>query len=137
MMQQYLAIKSEHPNELLFYRMGDFYELLYADAEQASRLLDITLTSRGKSAGEAIPWRGFRTTRQRVIWPDWSRQVAQWPSLNKLAIPPEQRPGRARGRAHCDAGHADRRVTTGSPQDALILALAHGKNGRTRLVGCQ
>ena len=58
MMQQYLAIKSEHPRELLFYRMGDFYELFYDDAEVASRLLDITLTSRGKSAGEAIPMAG-------------------------------------------------------------------------------
>ena len=58
MMQQYLAIKSEHPHELLFYRMGDFYELFYDDAEVASRLLDITLTSRGKSAGEAIPMAG-------------------------------------------------------------------------------
>ena len=54
MMQQYLAIKSEHPHELLFYRMGDFYELFYDDAEAASKLLDITLTSRGKSAGEAL-----------------------------------------------------------------------------------
>ena len=58
MMQQYLAIKSEHPHELLFYRMGDFYELFYDDAEVASKLLDITLTSRGKSAGEAIPMAG-------------------------------------------------------------------------------
>ena len=58
MMQQYLAIKSEHPHELLFYRMGDFYELFYDDAEAASKLLDITLTSRGKSAGEAIPMAG-------------------------------------------------------------------------------
>jgi DNA mismatch repair protein MutS len=58
MMQQYLAIKSEHPHELLFYRMGDFYELFYNDAEVASKLLDITLTSRGKSAGEAIPMAG-------------------------------------------------------------------------------
>ena len=58
MMQQYLAIKSEHPHALLFYRMGDFYELFYDDAEAASELLDITLTSRGKSAGEAIPMAG-------------------------------------------------------------------------------
>ena len=58
MMQQYLAIKSEHLRELLFYRMGDFYELFYDDAEVASKLLDITLTSRGKSAGEAIPMAG-------------------------------------------------------------------------------
>ncbi len=58
MMQQYLAIKRAHPAELLFYRMGDFYELFYDDAREASRLLDITLTSRGKSAGEAIPMAG-------------------------------------------------------------------------------
>ena len=58
MMQQYLAIKREHPHELLFYRMGDFYELFYDDAELAARLLDIALTSRGKSAGEAIPMAG-------------------------------------------------------------------------------
>lgn len=58
MMQQYLAIKRAHPRELLFYRMGDFYELFYDDAETASRILDITLTSRGKSAGQPIPMAG-------------------------------------------------------------------------------
>jgi DNA mismatch repair protein MutS len=58
MMQQYLGIKSEHPDILLFYRMGDFYELFYDDAQRAARLLDITLTARGKSAGEAIPMAG-------------------------------------------------------------------------------
>ena len=58
MMQQYLGIKSEHPDILLFYRMGDFYELFYADAQRASKLLDITLTARGKSAGAAIPMAG-------------------------------------------------------------------------------
>ncbi|MGR8953350.1 MAG: hypothetical protein ACU83V_13180, partial [Gammaproteobacteria bacterium] len=46
MMQQYLRIKSDHPDTLLFYRMGDFYELFYDDAKKAARLLDITLTSR-------------------------------------------------------------------------------------------
>ena len=58
MMQQFLAIKSEHPDELLFYRMGDFYELFYEDALVASELLDITLTTRGTSAGEPIPMCG-------------------------------------------------------------------------------
>jgi len=58
MMQQYLGIKSEHPDILLFYRMGDFYELFYDDARRAARLLDITLTARGKSAGQAIPMAG-------------------------------------------------------------------------------
>jgi DNA mismatch repair protein MutS len=58
MMQQYLRIKAEHPAELLFYRMGDFYELFYDDARRASGLIDITLTKRGKSAGEPIPMAG-------------------------------------------------------------------------------
>lgn len=58
MMRQFLAIKAAHPDELLFYRMGDFYELFYRDAEIAAPVLDITLTSRGKSAGEPIPMAG-------------------------------------------------------------------------------
>ncbi|MEM7080149.1 MAG: DNA mismatch repair protein MutS [Pseudomonadota bacterium] len=58
MMRQYLAIKAEHPEELLFYRMGDFYELFFDDAREAARLLDITLTARGQSAGEPIPMCG-------------------------------------------------------------------------------
>ena len=58
MMQQYLRIKAEHPDILLFYRMGDFYELFYSDARRAAQLLDITLTARGQSAGEPIPMCG-------------------------------------------------------------------------------
>ena len=58
MMQQYLAIKAGHPNDLVFYRMGDFYELFYEDAKKAAELLDITLTARGKSGGEPIPMAG-------------------------------------------------------------------------------
>ena len=59
MMVQYLAIKAEHPDHLLFYRMGDFYELFHDDAKKASELLDITLTARGKSGGNAIPMAGI------------------------------------------------------------------------------
>lgn len=58
MMRQYLAIKAQHPDRLVFYRMGDFYELFYDDARRAAELLDITLTQRGKSAGEPIPMAG-------------------------------------------------------------------------------
>ncbi|WP_422126804.1 DNA mismatch repair protein MutS [Thioalkalivibrio sulfidiphilus] len=58
MMQQYLGIKAQHPDILVFYRMGDFYELFYDDAIRAARLLDITLTKRGQSAGEPIPMAG-------------------------------------------------------------------------------
>ncbi len=59
MMQQYLRIKAEHKDRLLFYRMGDFYELFFDDARRAAKLLDITLTARGKSAGEPIPMAGI------------------------------------------------------------------------------
>ncbi|MEB8538726.1 DNA mismatch repair protein MutS, partial [Cronobacter sakazakii] len=58
MMQQYLKLKAQHPDILLFYRMGDFYELFYDDAKRASQLLDISLTKRGASAGEPIPMAG-------------------------------------------------------------------------------
>jgi DNA mismatch repair protein MutS len=58
MMQQYLKIKSEYPDMLLLYRMGDFYELFYDDAERAAELLNITLTARGNSAGKPIPMAG-------------------------------------------------------------------------------
>ncbi|WP_217539615.1 DNA mismatch repair protein MutS [Vibrio metschnikovii] len=58
MMRQYLKLKAENPDILLFYRMGDFYELFYDDAKRASQLLDISLTKRGASAGEPIPMAG-------------------------------------------------------------------------------
>ncbi|MVW76372.1 DNA mismatch repair protein MutS [Pseudomonas xionganensis] len=59
MMQQYWKLKNQHPNELMFYRMGDFYEIFYEDAKKAAKLLDITLTARGQSAGQAIPMCGI------------------------------------------------------------------------------
>ncbi len=58
MMQQYLRIKAEHPDMLLLYRMGDFYELFFDDAKHAAKLLDLTLTHRGQSAGTPIPMAG-------------------------------------------------------------------------------
>ena len=58
MMQQYLRIKGQYPDILLFYRMGDFYELFFDDARRAAALLDITLTARGQSAGQSIPMAG-------------------------------------------------------------------------------
>jgi DNA mismatch repair protein MutS len=72
MMQQYLGLKAEHPGTLLFYRMGDFYELFYADAEKAARLLGITLTQRGQSAGQpvvmaGVPFHSVETYLARLI----------------------------------------------------------------------
>ncbi|WP_462382204.1 DNA mismatch repair protein MutS [Pseudomonas sp. Marseille-QA0892] len=59
MMQQYWRLKNQYPDQLMFYRMGDFYELFYEDAKKAARLLDITLTARGQSAGSSIPMAGI------------------------------------------------------------------------------
>ncbi len=72
MMQQYLALKAGHPDTLLLYRMGDFYELFYEDAEKAARLLDITLTRRGQSAGQpvvmaGVPFHSVDTYLARLI----------------------------------------------------------------------
>ncbi|AEG93787.1 DNA mismatch repair protein MutS [Ramlibacter tataouinensis] len=72
MMAQYLAIKAQHPQTLVFYRMGDFYELFYQDAEKAARLLDITLTRRGQSAGQpvtmaGVPFHSVETYLARLI----------------------------------------------------------------------
>ncbi|GAB3183682.1 DNA mismatch repair protein MutS [Hydrogenophaga aquatica] len=72
MMAQYLRLKADHPSTLLFYRMGDFYELFYEDAEKAARLLDITLTKRGQSAGEpvvmaGVPFHSVETYLARLI----------------------------------------------------------------------
>lgn len=69
MMQQYLTLKAAHPNLLLFYRMGDFYELFFEDAEKAARLLDITLTKRGQSAGQPIPMCGvpYHSVEQHLV----------------------------------------------------------------------
>ncbi|MGB8971547.1 MAG: DNA mismatch repair protein MutS, partial [Pseudomonas capeferrum] len=59
MMQQYWKLKHQHPDQLMFYRMGDFYEIFYEDAKKAAKLLDITLTARGQSAGQSIPMCGI------------------------------------------------------------------------------
>jgi len=72
MMQQYLALKAGYPHTLVFYRMGDFYELFYEDAEKAARLLDITLTQRGQSGGQpvvmaGVPFHSVETYLARLI----------------------------------------------------------------------
>ena len=131
MMQQYLAIKRAHPGELLFYRMGDFYELFYEDAEIASRLLDITLTSRGKSAGEAIPMAGVpyhaaEGYLARLVKAGRSVAIAEQTGDPATSKGPVERevvrivtPGTLTDESLLDARH-----------DALLLAIADRKNTR-------
>jgi len=80
-MQQYLRIKSQHPHTLLFYRMGDFYELFYDDARKAARLLDITLTQRGQSAGQPIPMAGVPYHAVENYLAGWEAKVSSLTNL--------------------------------------------------------
>ena len=76
MMRQYLAIKGAHPDHLVFYRMGDFYELFFDDAVKASAALDIALTKRGKHAGEDIPMCGVPVVQAERYLLELTRKVS-------------------------------------------------------------
>jgi DNA mismatch repair protein MutS len=110
MMAQYLGLKAGFPHTLLFYRMGDFYELFWADAEKAARLLDITLTrKRGMSAGEpvvmaGVPFHSVEGYLARLI--KLGESVAICEQVGDVAT--SQGPGRAQGGAGGHARHADR-----------------------------
>lgn len=66
-MRQYLSIKAEHPNEMVLYRMGDFYNLFYDDAKKAARILDITLTSRGNIPMAGIPCHAVKDYLAKLV----------------------------------------------------------------------
>ncbi len=131
MMQQYLRIKSEHPDTLVFYRMGDFYELFYDDARKVNRLIDVTLTVRGQSAGEpvvmaGVPFHSLDTYLSKLI------------KLGESVAIAEQV-----GEVGASKGPVDRKVvrvvTPGTltdtellseRADALLLAVVMDKRGR-------
>jgi DNA mismatch repair protein MutS len=130
MMQQYLRIKAEHPDRLLFYRMGDFYELFHDDAEHAARLLDITLTTRCQSAGAPIRMAG-------VPYHAAEQYLARLVRLGESVAICEQI-----GDPKTSKGPVERRVvriiTPGTltdeallenKNDATLLALAPGRGG--------
>ncbi|GIX35343.1 MAG: DNA mismatch repair protein MutS [Lysobacteraceae bacterium] len=130
LMRQYLAAKAEYPDILLFFRMGDFYELFYDDARRAARLLDITLTQRGQSAGQPIPMAGVPV---HAVEGYLARLVAQGESVaicEQIGDPSASR------------GLVERKVvrvvTPGTVtdealleerRDTLLLAIARGRRG--------
>lgn len=130
MMQQYLRIKAAHPETLLFYRMGDFYELFHDDAEKAARLLDITLTTRGQSAGTPIrtagvPYHAAEQYLARLVRAGESVAICEQIGDPKSSKGPVER-------------RVVRIVTPGTltddsllerKRDAPILALAPGRDG--------
>lgn len=127
MMQQYLGIKAQHPDMLLFYRMGDFYELFFDDAEKAARLLNITLTTRGASAGSPIKMAG-------VPYHSAEQYLARLLKLGESVVIAEQVGDPATSKGPVDRQVA-RIVTPGTltdsglldeTRDTLILAIAPG-----------
>ncbi len=112
-MQQYLALKAKHPNTLLFYRMGDFYELFYEDAEKAARLLDITLTTRGQSAGVPIKMCG-------VPFHSLEPYLARLVKLGESAVICEQIGDPATSKGPVERAVA-RIVTPGTLTDAALI----------------
>jgi DNA mismatch repair protein MutS len=113
MMQQYLGLKAQHPDTLLFYRMGDFYELFFEDAEKAARLLDITLTARGQSAGQPIRMAG-------VPFHALEQYLARLVKLGESVVIAEQvgEPGATKGPME---RAVSRIVTPGTLTDAALL----------------
>jgi DNA mismatch repair protein MutS len=127
MMVQYLGIKAQHPDMLLFYRMGDFYELFFDDAEKAARLLNITLTTRGASAGSPIKMAG-------VPYHSAEQYLARLLKLGESVVIAEQVGDPATSKGPVDRQVA-RIVTPGTltdsglldeTRDTLILAIAPG-----------
>ena len=110
MMQQYLRIKAQHPEVLLFYRMGDFYEMFYDDARRAAELLDIALTQRGASAGAPIPDGGCSRGNCRHLPRAPGAQGRVGRDLRAAGrAGQDQGTNGARGRAHRHARHGHRR----------------------------
>jgi len=127
MMQQYLGIKAQHPDMLLFYRMGDFYELFFDDAEKAARLLNITLTTRGASAGSPIKMAG-------VPYHSAEQYLARLLKLGESVVIAEQIGDPAASKGPVER-QVTRIVTPGTltdsglldeTRDTLILAIAPG-----------
>jgi len=130
LMKQFFAAKAEHPDVLLFFRMGDFYELFYDDARKAARLLDITLTQRGSSAGQPIPMAGV---------PHHSAEgyLARLVALGESVAICEQigDPALAKGIVErkvvriVTPGTVTDEALLNERRDTLLLALARGKTG--------
>src|SRR3974390_286575 len=129
-MQQYLRLKAQYPDILLFYRMGDFYEMFYDDAERASRLLDLTLTTRGASAGAPIK-------RAGVPYHAVDQSLAKLVRIGESVAICEQIGDPATSKGPVDR-QVTRIVTPGTLTDSelleekadkILLALAQGKGG--------
>ncbi|MBN9330166.1 MAG: DNA mismatch repair protein MutS [Comamonas sp. SCN 67-35] len=133
-MAQYLALKAQYPDTLLLYRMGDFYELFYGDAEKAARLLDITLTQRGQSAGApvvmaGVPFHALENYLARLIKLGESVAIAeQVGDVSAAKGPVERKVVRV-----VTPGTVTDSELLGEKAESLLLAVHQGKRGRCGL----
>jgi hypothetical protein len=134
-MQQYLRIKAQYPDALLFYRMGDFYELFFDDARRAARLLDITLTARGQAGGAPIPMAGVPVQTVDTYLARAVRKGRIGRDLRADRRPREiEGPRRTAGRARRHAGNRHRRCAArGAPRDAARGAESRRRPLRSRV----
>ena len=142
-MEQFIAIKADHPDALLFYRMGDFYELFFDDAVEAAQALGITLTKRGKHLGEDIPMCGVPVHAaddylQRLIAKGYRVAVCEQTedpaeaTQARLQIRGAARRDPAGHAGHADRGQAARRRRSRTISDAVSLARGQGQWWRVR-----
>ncbi len=131
MMRQYLAIKADHPNELVFYRMGDFYELFYDDARKAAKLLDVTLTARGKSGGEPIPMAGVPYHAAEGYLAKLVKQGVSVAICEQIGDPAESKGPveRAVVRVVTPGTISDEALLDAGRDNLLVAACMHGRHG--------
>lgn len=149
MMQQYLRIKANFPDMLLFYRMGDFYELFFDDAKKAARLLDITLTARGQSGGNPIamagvPFHAAESYMAKLLRQGLSIAVCEQVGDPKTSIGPVERqvvriltPGTVSDAAFLEEGHDNVLVALHQQKDIFGIAILDISSGRFQLLQVQ
>lgn len=149
MMQQYLRIKANYPDTLLFYRMGDFYELFFADAQKVARILDITLTARGQSAGQPIPMAGVpyhaaESYMAKLLRQGFTIAVCEQVGDPKTSIGPVERqvariltPGTVSDSAFLDESQDNVLAALHVYQDRFGLATVDVSSGRFHLLEVQ
>ncbi len=149
MMQQYLRIKADYPQTILFYRMGDFYELFFDDAENVSRLLDITLTARGQSAGKPIPMAGVpyhaaESYIAKLLRDGLSIAICEQVGDPKTSVGPVERqvvriltPGTVSDAAFLEEGRDNLLAALHVEQDKFGIATLDIASGRFNLVEVQ
>jgi len=132
LMRQYSAIKQRHPNALLFFRLGDFYELFFEDAVVAAKELQITLTSRNKEKGTAIPCAACPTTPPRGILPSSFDVASAWRFVTRWKKRARQEVGQARSHPRSDARDRHRFPSAGAAENNFLASVVR-RNGSAGL----